>query len=93
MYRSPYIIRVIKSRRLRWAGYLARIEKGRSGFKILIGKSIGKISLVGPRHRSEDNIRMDLKKIDINTRNLIDSAQDRDHCRALVIELLSLRDP
>ena len=59
MYHSPNIVRVIKSRRLKWAGNIARIEEGRSGFKILTGKPSG----MRPRRRWEDNIRMDLEEI------------------------------
>ena len=73
---SPNIVRVIKSRRLRWEGHVTRMEEGRKAFKILTGTPIGNRPL--GRHRWEDNIRMDLKEIGINTRNLVDSAQDRD---------------
>ena len=76
MYHSHNIVRVIKTRRLRWAGYVARMEEGRSAFKILTGKLTGKRHLGKPRRRWEDNIRMDLKEISINTRNWVDSAQD-----------------
>ena len=69
------IVRVIKCRRLRWAGHVARMEEGRSLFKILTDKSTG-----SPRRRWEDNIKMDLKEIrvGINKRNWVDSAHDRD---------------
>ena len=53
MYRSPLIVRVIKSRRLGWAGNVARMKEGRNVFKILAGKPTGKISLGRPRHRCE----------------------------------------
>ena len=79
LYRSPNIVRVIKSRRLRWAGHVLRMEKGRSAFKILTGKPTGKRPLGRPKRRWEDNIRMDLKEIGINTRNWVDSTQDRDY--------------
>ena len=59
LYRSPNIVRVIKSSRLRWAGHVARIEEGRSAFKILTGKSTGKRPLGRPRRGWEDNIIMD----------------------------------
>ena len=57
------IVRVIKSRRLRWAGHVARMEEGRSAFKILTGNPTGKRLLGGPRSRLDENIRMDLKKL------------------------------
>ena len=60
MYRSHNIVRVIKSRKLRWAGHIARMEEGRSAFKILIGTPAGKRPLGRLRCRWE-NIRMDLK--------------------------------
>ena len=56
---------MIKSRRLRWAGHVARMEEGRSAFNILAGKPIGNIPLGRPRRRWEDNIRMDLKIIGV----------------------------
>ena len=71
--RSSNIVRMIKSRRLRWAGHLARMEEGRSAFKIVTGKPAGKRLLGRPRRRWEDKIRMDLKEIGINTRNWVDS--------------------
>jgi hypothetical protein len=67
---------VIKSIILKWPGHVAIMEEGRSAFKILIGKPTGKRILGRPRLRWEDNIRMDLKEIGINTRNWVDSAQD-----------------
>ena len=91
MYRLPNIGRSIKSRRLSRAGHIARMEEGRSAFKVLTGKSIGKRPLGRPRHRWEYNFRMDFKEIGINTRNWIDSAQDRDYWRALVNTPLNLR--
>ena len=69
---------MIKSRRLKWAGYVARMEEGRSVFKIFIGKPTGKKRLGRPRRRREDNIRMDLEEIGMNSGNWVDSAQDRD---------------
>ena len=68
---------MIKSRRLRWVGHVARMEEGDNAFKILTGKPTGKKPLGRPRRRWEDNIRMDLKEIGINTRTLVDSTQDR----------------
>ena len=68
MYRSPNIIKVNKSRRLKLTGYVARMEEGRNAFKMLTGQPIGKRPLGKPRHRWEDNIRLSLKKTGISTR-------------------------
>ena len=91
MYRSPNKVRVIKSRKLRWAGHVARMEDYRSAFKILTGTPAGKRPLGKPRRRWEDTIRMDIKEMGINTRNWVDSAQDTDYWRALVNATLNLR--
>ena len=77
LYRSPNIVTVIKSRILRWAVYVARMEEGRSAFKILTGTPAGRRPVGRSRYRWEENIRMNLKEIGINTRNWVDSAQDR----------------
>ena len=84
---------MIKSRRLRWAGHVARMEEGRSAFKILTSNPTGKRPLRRLRRRWEDNIRMGLKDIVINTRNWVDVAQDRDYWRTLVNSVLNLRVP
>ena len=67
---------MIKSRRLRWAGHLAKMEEGRSALKILTCKPTGKRPLGRPRRRWVDCIIMDLEEVCINTRNWVDSAQD-----------------
>jgi hypothetical protein len=67
--RSPNIVRVNKSRRLRWAGRVAKMEESRSAFKIVTSTLIDKRTLGKLRRRWEDNIRMDLKKMGVNTRN------------------------
>ena len=84
---------MIKSRRLRWAGHVARMEEGRCAFKILTHTPAGARPLGRPRRRWEDNIRMDLKEIGINTGDWVDSAQDRDYWRTLVNAALNLRVP
>jgi len=93
LYRSTNIIRVIKSKELRWAGHVATMEEGRSAFKILTGTHTGKRPLERPRRRWEDNIKMNLEEISINARNWVDSAQDRDYWRALMNAALNLRIP
>ena len=69
------------------------MEEGRSAFKILTNTLAEKIALGRPRRRWEDNIRMDLEEIRINTRNWVYSAEDRDYWRALVNSALNLRVP
>ena len=84
---------MIKSRRLRWEGRVDRMEEGKSAFEILRGKPKGKRPLGRPRRRWEDNIKMDLKEMGINTRNWVDSAQDKDYGRVFVNAALNLRVP
>ena len=91
MYHSPNIARVIQSRRLRWAGHVARMEQVRSAFKILTGKPTGKRPLGRSMCRWEDNIRMDLEEIGINAGNWVYWSQDRNYWRALVNATLNLR--
>ena len=71
-YRTPNIVRVIKSTRLRWAGHVARMEEGWNAFEILTGKPTGKRLLGRPRRRCEDN--MNLEGIGVNAGNWVDSA-------------------
>ena len=84
---------MIKYRRLRWADHVARMEEGRSAFKILTGKPTGKRPFGRRWRRWEDNTRMDLKEIGINTGNWVDSDQDRDYWRAFVNVALKLQVP
>ena len=91
LYRSPNIVRVIKSKRLWWTGYVTRMEESRSAFKISTGKPTGKRPLGRPRYRWEDNIRTDLKEISINMGNSVPAAQDRGYWRVLVNVALNLR--
>ena len=75
MYRSHNIVRVIKIRRLRWAGHVARMEEGMSAFKILTGTPARKRPLGRTRRIWEDNIRMDVEEIGTNAGNWVDSAR------------------
>ena len=79
---------------MRWAGHVARMKEGKSSFKILItDKPTRKRPSGSPRGRWEENIKMGLKGICINTRSWVDSVQDRDYWRALVNGALNFRVP
>jgi hypothetical protein len=93
LYCSPSIIRIIKSRRIRWAGHVARIGEKRNAYRILVGKPEGKRTLGRPRRRWEDSIRMDLREIGWGGVDWIDLAHDRDQWRALVNTVMNLRVP
>ena len=78
---------------MRWADHVARMEEGWGAFKNLTGKPTGKRPLGRFRSRWEDNIKIDLKEFCINTRNWIDSAQNRDYWRTFVNEDLIIWVP
>ena len=63
LYSLPIIVRVIKSRRMRWAGHVARMGEERGVYRVLVGKSEGRRPLGRPRRRWVDNIRMDLQEV------------------------------
>ena len=69
------------------------MEEGKCAFKILTSKSTGKRPLRRPRHRLEDNIRIDIKEIEVDTKNWVDSVKDRDYWRALVNAALNFGIP
>jgi hypothetical protein len=77
LYCLPNIVRVIKSRRMRWAGYVARMGEGRGAYRALVARLEGKRPLGRPRRRWEDNIKMDLREIGIDGANWIQLAQNR----------------
>jgi hypothetical protein len=93
LYSSPNIVKVIKSRRMRWAGHVARIGEGRGAYGVLVGRPEGKRPLGRPRRRWEDNIKLDLREIWINGANWIHLAQDRVRWRAFVNAVMNLRVP
>ena len=76
-----------------WEDKIGRLVHDGSAFKILVGRPTGKRPLGRPRHRREDNIRMDFKEIGINMSNCVDSAHDWDYWRALVNAALNLQVP
>jgi hypothetical protein len=93
LYSSPNIVRVIKSRRMRWAGHVARMGEGRGAYRVLVGRPEGKRPLGRPRRRWEDNIKMDLGEIRIDGANWIQLARDRVQWRAFVNTVMNLRVP
>jgi hypothetical protein len=93
LYSSPNIVRVIKSRRLRWAGHVARMDEGRGVYRVLVRRPEGKRPLGRPRRRWEDNIKMDLREIGIDRTNWIRLAQDRVQWWAFVNTVMNLRVP
>jgi hypothetical protein len=93
LYSSPNVVRVIKCRRTRWVGHVAWIGEGRGVYRVLVGKPEGKRPLWRPRHRWEDNIKMDLQEMGCGGMDWIGLAQDRDRWRALVNAVMNFRVP
>jgi len=92
LYSLSNIVRVLKSRRMRWAGHVARMGEGRGVHRVLVGKPEGKRPLGRPRGRWEDNIKMDLPEVGEGG-DWMELAQDRDRWRALVKTVMNLRVP
>ena len=86
-------MRVVKSRRMRWAGHVARMGEDRGVHRVLAGKSEGKRPLGRPRRRWEDNIKMDLQEVGGGRADWMELAQDRDWWRALVGKVRNFRVP
>jgi len=93
LYPSPNIVRVIKSRRMRWAGRMACMGEEREVYKVLVGKPEGKRPLGRPRHRWVDNIRTDLQEVGCGYMDWSGLAQDGDRWRTLVHAVMNLRVP
>jgi hypothetical protein len=91
LYASPSIIRMIKSRRMRWAGHAARMGKKRTAYRIFVEKPEGKRPLGRPRRRWVNNIKMDLRGIGWDSMDWIDLSQGRYQWRALVKAVMNLR--
>jgi hypothetical protein len=91
LYSSPNIIRIMKSRRMRWAEHVARMGEKRCAYRLLVGKPEGRRPLGRPRRRWVDNIRMDLVEEGWSDVDWIGLTQDRDRWRALMNSVLNLR--
>jgi transcription termination factor 2 len=93
LYSLPNIVRVVKSRRMRWAGHVARMEENIGVHKVLVGKPEGKRPLGRPRRRWKDNIKLDLQEVGGGRGDWMELAQDRDRWRALVGTVRNFRVP
>ena len=91
LYSLPNIVRVVKSRRMRWAGHVARMGEDRVVHRVLAGKPEGKRPLGRPRRRWEDNIKMDFQEVGGVRVAWMELAQDRDRWRALVSTVRNFR--
>jgi len=92
LYSLPNIVRVVKSRRIRWAGHVACMGEGRGVHRVLVGKPEGNRPLGRPKRRWEDNIKMDLRKVGKGG-DWKELAQDRGRWRALVNTVMNFRIP
>jgi len=90
VYSSLRIVRVIKLRRMRWAGHETRMGESRSVYRVLVGKPEGKRPLGRARHRWEDNIKTDLEEVGCGGMDSFDLARDRGRWRALVNTVMIL---
>jgi hypothetical protein len=93
LYSSPSIIRIMKSRRIRWAGHVARMRAKKNVYSSMVGKPEGKRPLGRPRRRWVDNIRMDLGEVGWGEVDWIGLAQDRNRWRALMNSAMNLWVP
>jgi transcription termination factor 2 len=93
LYSLPSIVRVVKSRRMRWAGHVARMGENRGVHRVLVGEPEGNRPLGKPRRRWEDNIKMDVQEVGRGRGDWMELAQDRDRWRALVGTVRDFRVP
>jgi hypothetical protein len=92
LYSSPSIITIIKSRRMKWAGHVARMGEKRNAYRLLVGKPVAKRPLGRPRRRWEDNIRMGFGEVGWGNVDWIGLAKDRNRWRAHVNLVLNLQE-
>jgi len=93
LYSSPNIVRVIKSRRMSWAGHVAPMGEEKGVYRVLVGKPEGRRPLGRPRRRWVDDIKMNLQEVRCGYMDWIGLAQDRDRWRTLVSAVMNLRVP
>jgi hypothetical protein len=93
LYYSPNIVRVIKSRRMRWVAHVARMGEGRGVYRVLVGRPEGKRPLGRPRRRWKNNIKINLREIGIDGVSWIRLAQGRVQWWACVNTIMKLRVP
>ena len=93
LFSLPNTVRVIKSRRMRWAGHVARMDEEKGVYRVLVGQPEGRRTLGRPGRRWVDNIRMDLQEVGCGYMDWIGLAQDRDRWRTLVSAVMNLRVP
>jgi hypothetical protein len=92
-YSSPSIIRMMKSRRMRWAGHVARMGEKRKAYRLFVGTPKGKRPLGRPRHKWVGNVKMDVREMGWGGMDWIDLVQDRAQCIALVNTAMNFRSP
>jgi hypothetical protein len=93
LYSLPNLVLVIKSRRMRWVGHVARMGEGRGVYRDLVRKPEGKRPLGRPRRRWKDNIRMDFQEVVCGCLDWMGLSQEMDRWRALVSAVMNLRVP
>jgi hypothetical protein len=93
LYSSPSIIRIIKLRRMTWAGHMIQMGEKRNVYRLLVGKPQGNRSPGRPRHRWIYNIKMEVFEIGLGGVDWIGLAQDRDNWRALLNAVMNLQVP
>jgi hypothetical protein len=93
LYSLLNIVRVVKCRRMRWAGHVARMGEGRGVHRVLVGKPQRRRPLEKRRRRWEDNIKTDLQEVGGGCGDCMERVQDRDRLRALVSTVMKFRVP